>query len=32
MYHDPTIGNLINVAVVRIVMMDEWSGEVGKRA
>ncbi|XP_034246810.1 A disintegrin and metalloproteinase with thrombospondin motifs 7-like [Thrips palmi] len=24
MYHDPTIGNLINVAVVRIILMDEW--------
>lgn len=28
MYHDPTIGNLINVAVVRIVLMDEWVPQV----
>ncbi|KAJ1530655.1 hypothetical protein ONE63_005527 [Megalurothrips usitatus] len=27
MYHDPTIGNLINVAVVRIILMDEGGPE-----
>ncbi|KAK3916228.1 A disintegrin and metalloproteinase with thrombospondin motifs 7, partial [Frankliniella fusca] len=27
MYHDPTIGNLINIVVVRIILMDEWASE-----
>ncbi|KAE8736888.1 hypothetical protein FOCC_FOCC017655, partial [Frankliniella occidentalis] len=27
MYHDPTIGNLINIVVVRIILMDELTSE-----